>query len=55
MKGGTDKSFGVYVAKLAGLPDEVIERAKEVQSKLEGSDTSHKVDAKKLEEQKRLF
>ncbi|MBT7052884.1 DNA mismatch repair protein MutS [archaeon] len=55
LKGGTDKSFGVYVAKLAGLPDEVIERAKEVQSKLEGSDTSHKVDAKKLEEQKRLF
>ncbi|MBL7051767.1 MAG: DNA mismatch repair protein MutS, partial [Nanoarchaeota archaeon] len=55
LKGGTDKSFGVYVAKLAGLPDEVIERAKEVQGKLESSDTSYRVDAKKLEKQRRLF
>lgn len=29
-KGGTDKSYGVEVAKLAGLPDEVINRAKEI-------------------------
>ncbi|MDP3919000.1 MAG: DNA mismatch repair protein MutS, partial [Nanoarchaeota archaeon] len=42
LEGGTDKSFGVYVAKLAGLPDEVISRAKEVQQKLEDSDTSHR-------------
>jgi DNA mismatch repair protein MutS len=55
LKGGTDKSFGVYVAKLAGLPEEVVNRAKEVQGKLESSDKSHKVDMKKLEEQKRLF
>ncbi len=32
--GGTDKSYGIHVAKLAGLPMEVIERAKEVQKKL---------------------
>jgi len=29
-KGGTDKSYGIEVAKLAGIPDEVILRAKEL-------------------------
>ncbi|PIR42400.1 DNA mismatch repair protein MutS [candidate division WWE3 bacterium CG_4_9_14_0_2_um_filter_35_11] len=29
-KGGTDKSYGIEVAKLAGIPDEVIDRAKEL-------------------------
>ena len=28
IKGGADKSYGIQVAKLAGVPDEVIERAK---------------------------
>tara|TARA_Y100000310_G_scaffold337913_1_gene426194 strand:- start:124 stop:2523 length:2400 start_codon:yes stop_codon:yes gene_type:complete len=55
VKGGTDKSFGVYVAKLAGLPEEVVRRAQEVQEKLEDKDTTHRVDVKKLENQKQLF
>ncbi len=29
-KGGTDKSYGIEVAKLAGIPDEVVNRAKEI-------------------------
>jgi len=33
--GGTDKSYGIQVARLAGLPKEVIERAKEVLANLE--------------------
>lgn len=33
--GGTDKSYGVEVAKLAGLPKPVIERAKEILAKWE--------------------
>ena len=33
--GGTDKSYGIHVAKLAGMPTQVIERAKEIQAKLE--------------------
>ena len=35
MPGGTNKSFGVEVAKLAGLPPQVIKRAKEVQKLLD--------------------
>ena len=37
LEGGTDKSYGIYVAKLAGLPLEVIERSKEVLDNLEGN------------------
>ncbi|MBA2627819.1 MAG: DNA mismatch repair protein MutS, partial [Gemmatimonadales bacterium] len=34
--GGTDQSYGVHVAQLAGLPDAVIRRAREVLGTLEG-------------------
>lgn len=37
MPGGTDRSYGIQVAKLAGLPDEVVERAKEILWELETS------------------
>ncbi len=33
--GGADKSYGIYVAKLAGLPPRVIDRAKEILENLE--------------------
>lgn len=33
--GGTDKSYGIHVAKLAGLPDGVVARAKEILENLE--------------------
>jgi DNA mismatch repair protein MutS len=46
VRGGADKSFGIQVAKLAGLPDEVIERAKRVLARLEESDIN-KPKAKK--------
>jgi DNA mismatch repair protein MutS len=35
LPGGTDKSYGIQVARLAGLPKEVIARAKEVLNNLE--------------------
>jgi DNA mismatch repair protein MutS len=35
--GGVDKSYGIHVAKLAGLPKSVINRAQEVLSALEGN------------------
>lgn len=34
-QGGCDKSFGIHVARLAGLPKQVIKRAKEILSNLE--------------------
>lgn len=36
--GGTDRSYGIQVARLAGLPQEVVERAKEVLHTLEQQD-----------------
>jgi DNA mismatch repair protein MutS len=35
VKGGTDKSYGIHVAKLAGLPHSVLKRAQEMLQKLE--------------------
>lgn len=35
LRGGIDKSYGIEVAKLAGLPDQVIQRAKEILIDLE--------------------
>ena len=40
MPGGTDKSYGIQVARLAGLPKEVIARAKEVLNNLEEAELS---------------
>ena len=37
VKGGTDKSYGIHVAKLAGLPLPVLKKAKEMLLKLEKS------------------
>ncbi len=37
--GGTDKSYGINVAKLAGMPDNVSRRALEVMASLEGQST----------------
>lgn len=40
VRGGADDSFGIEVAKLAGIPEKVIKRAKEVLEELEsGSET----------------
>jgi DNA mismatch repair protein MutS len=42
VKGGADKSYGIQVAKLAGVPDSVIERAKEIVINLTDADISQK-------------
>lgn len=42
VKGGADKSYGIQVAKLAGVPDSVIARAKELVEELSSADiTAH--------------
>ncbi len=42
VKGGADKSYGIQVAKLAGVPSDVIERAKEIVEELSNADITLK-------------
>ena len=43
-RGGTDKSFGIHVAQLAGLPRPVVQRAREVLARIEANNTTqHKI------------
>lgn len=44
VRGGADRSFGVQVARLAGLPDDVISRAKELLKQLEAADINHDIE-----------
>jgi DNA mismatch repair protein MutS len=37
LPGGTDKSYGIHVAKLAGLPRTILERSKEILEELEST------------------
>ncbi|MDE6888293.1 MAG: DNA mismatch repair protein MutS [Eubacterium sp.] len=43
VKGGADKSYGIQVAKLAGVPDSVITRAKEIVEELSANDITELV------------
>ena len=43
VRGGADKSYGIQVAKLAGVPDSVIERAKELVDQLLDADITERV------------
>ena len=49
VKGGADKSYGIQVAKLAGVPDSVIERAKELVQELSDADITEAVHEAKAE------
>ncbi len=42
VRGGADKSFGVHVARLAGIPKPVLVRAHEIQARLEVSNINQK-------------
>ncbi|MFH0854435.1 MAG: DNA mismatch repair protein MutS [bacterium] len=52
IKGGIDKSYGIEVAKLAGMPQELINRAKEILNKLENG---HNFDNKTYHTQEPLI
>ena len=45
IKGGADKSYGIQVAKLAGVPDMVIDRAKEIVEQLTDNDITEKLQS----------
>ncbi len=50
--GGADRSYGIQVGKLAGLPEEVVERAKEILFYLEEEKISEEALAKKLKKKR---
>ena len=52
IQGGADKSYGIQVAKLAGVPDMVIERAKELAEELTNADITVHVQGGDAESQK---
>ncbi|MFR8236791.1 DNA mismatch repair protein mutS [uncultured Clostridium sp.] len=43
VKGGADKSYGIQVAKLAGVPESVISRAKEIAEELLNADITGRI------------
>ena len=49
VRGGADKSFGIQVARLAGLPEAVLGRAKEILEKLESADIAAKREPARIE------
>lgn len=53
--GGADRSYGIHVAKLAGLPDIIINRANEILKKLETNTKQEKVIENKVQEQISFF
>ena len=40
VEGKANRSYGIHVAKLAGLPNQVLERAQEILNQLEGGETT---------------
>ncbi len=52
VKGAADRSYGIHVARLAGLPGSVIDRAKTILERLEADDSSHNLLRKRLKREK---
>lgn len=51
IRGGADDSFGIQVAKLAGVPDKVVSRAKQVLSSLEEGEALKTPKVKRYEDE----
>ena len=47
LRGGTDESYGIHVAKLAGVPNETVTRAKEILKSLERKGKIQEKESKK--------
>ena len=52
ISGGADKSYGIQVAKLAGVPEQVIERAKELLEELSDADITERAKSITVQENK---
>ena len=55
VRGGTDDSYGIEVAKLAGLPNEVIKRAREILTEIESGNAPMRASAPIKEREPDLF
>ncbi len=55
VRGGTDDSYGIEVAKLAGVPNEVVKRAREILANIESCDASVPARLQSKEETHDLF
>jgi DNA mismatch repair protein MutS len=55
LEGGADRSYGIQVARLAGLPDMVVRRAREILGDLEQRGSRPPVSARETEPQPDLF
>ena len=53
MPGGADKSYGVHVARLAGVPAPVVARAHEIQARLEVSDINQETISSNILEKRK--
>ena len=51
--GGADKSYGVHVARIAGIPPKVVARAHEIQARLEVSDINQETISQNILETKK--
>ena len=51
VKGGTDESYGIHVAKLAGVPAPVVKRANEILKSLERTNAFRKKETKESKTQ----
>ena len=51
IKGAADRSYGIQVARLAGLPSTVIDRAKTILERLEADDSSHNLLRKRMKKE----
>ncbi len=53
VRGGADRSYGIHVAHLAGVPDPVIKRAQEIAAELAGADITERVSDIAVSKKKR--
>jgi DNA mismatch repair protein MutS len=54
LPGGADKSYGIHVAELAGLPKTVLERAREVLAALESLSDGHQAGARRKRDREEI-
>ena len=54
VRGGANRSFGIEVASLAGLPKEIISRAKDLLISLEQADINKNIDLENIDKQAKI-